>query len=536
MKKYLYPILIVIFGIYFSWYLLRPGLMQTHDGIWHIERIISMAGELKLGQFPVRWSHNLDNGFGMPLFNFAYPGPYYLMGMLHILGLGVVATFNLTTLFFYLLGGFGIYFLFKKTNPFIAFTVSLLYLLAPYQFLDIFVRGALGEVVILGLFPWCLYMISKLESSKHFLWYSSFPLAGVLISHNFLGLILVGYILVASFILYKNKKNILLHLALALGLAAFFLLPMIVERNMLLTPPPSLANADFARHYVYPSQLIYGNWNYEGSLPGNNPNEISYQLGYANIIIILIGLFFTLYTSRVYYFFLAITLFMITNYSDFIWQLFRPLQIIQFSWRLLALATIFISIISFHTLDKLYNKHRKIGITISLLLLVIAALQSLTFKVPVKVLSKEEFSSLHSSYSYKTATAYRYELVPTWAKEERSKSSALSLSSGSAEVSNIEEKEDEISFKAVGSDDHSYVTVYRNYYPSWKAVTKSGTNIELRPAEDGSILVKILEGEHDYKLYVTSTKVEFAGNLISIVSLVIALVILVRSRDAKNKS
>ena len=55
----------------------KSGFFPTHDGEWAVVRLAEMYREIKDFQFPARFSGYLNFEYGYPLFNFAYPMPYY---------------------------------------------------------------------------------------------------------------------------------------------------------------------------------------------------------------------------------------------------------------------------------------------------------------------------------------------------------------------------------------------------------------------------------------------------------------------------
>lgn len=137
-RHFLGVFILIIFALWSLRVIFSPGMMQTHDSLWHVERVTAMVQALKNGQFPVRWTYDLDNHYGIPLFNFIYPGPYYLAAIMQLIGLGGISAIKSVIFSGYLLGGLGIYFLFAKENRFIATLAGLLYLLHPYQLVNIF--------------------------------------------------------------------------------------------------------------------------------------------------------------------------------------------------------------------------------------------------------------------------------------------------------------------------------------------------------------------------------------------------------------
>lgn len=525
MKKYIAPILLLLVGLLASRAVLTPGLMQTHDGIWHIERILSMTRELKAGQFPVRWSSVLDNGYGLPVFNFVYPFPYYLASFLNLIGVGVVGSYKLIVLMFYLLGGFGAYLLISRHNKTLALVTSIVYLLSPYVLLDLYIRGAFGELAVIGLAPWLFIAIKDIKE-KGIQWYSPLPLFLILISHNFLGLMMLAlYFFLVLFVHRSHTKKLLLNMVLSLGLSSFFLLPMLLERNLLLSSPPGLENTDWDRHYVYPSQLLGGAWGYEGSLPWIDASEIPYNLGYANIFMILIFLISIGGSTTIYLILVLASIFLSLNISSFIWDLVPALKIIQFPWRLLAFPVILLPPL---VLSLIENRKTKV-ISNALVVVVIGVLVIIGTSgrlSPQRVLSSQEFAALHAAYEHKFASAYRYEVTPRWAPEERSSGNLIEVKEGSVEIIDVVDKGNSISFVA-SSLDGGKVAIARNYYPLWHA-TIDGIPLSLIPTATGEISIALTEGQHFYRVYISNSPIETIGNFVTLISLSIIVIFFIR--------
>src|SRR5688572_3917950 len=82
-------VLLVLVALASSWSLFKPGFFRVHDYV-HAARIAEMTRALQEGQFPVRWSGNFGYGYGMPLFEFYAPLPFYVGAGLYWLGLPIV--------------------------------------------------------------------------------------------------------------------------------------------------------------------------------------------------------------------------------------------------------------------------------------------------------------------------------------------------------------------------------------------------------------------------------------------------------------
>lgn len=545
LKKHLFFLtLIILVGAFSLKILLKSGFPQGHDTLWHTERITAMFNELKNGQFPVRWTADLDNAYGVPLFNFIYPGPYYLGALGMFLGLGSVAMLKLLTVFFYILGGTGVYLIFRK-QPFIGLVASLIYLFTPYQFVNIFVRQAFGEIAVLGLIPWAILAAKNIEVKGKLHWYHPIPLALALVSHNFLGMFAVGIIILYTLI-GKHKKSHIHSILLSLGLAAFFLIPMIFERQHLYSTSEGDFSFNYQDHFVYPKQLLYSKWDYWYSVPGDG-DTMSFQLGFANILSIILAcgslIILKLKTFKTKLIKKEIALLSIITFGSvlimipmgkFIWELIPVLQVMQFPWRMLALTTISTSLIAGLTLLLIFRKHKIATYIIGFVLVALAIINTRNYHRPMRMLSDEEYLVQHLIYVDKTATSRRTEIVPKWSLNERWEPSnpqmigeRIAKYEGELELIELDEKNNETTFRATSITNQSKAIIHRNYFPSWQA-TKDDLSIDLSPSETGDIIVPLSAGDHIYHVYIESTPTQKIANIISALSIVYLLFIAIR--------
>src|SRR3989339_1816123 len=83
-------IFIIIIGIWGAKALLHPGFYSSHDGEHQLVRQYIFDQGLRDGQIPVRFSRQLYNGYGYPLFMFTYRLPFYAGEMLRLTGFSFV--------------------------------------------------------------------------------------------------------------------------------------------------------------------------------------------------------------------------------------------------------------------------------------------------------------------------------------------------------------------------------------------------------------------------------------------------------------
>lgn len=501
--------------------------MYSHDSFWHVERLMNMVSLLP-EQFPVRWSPTLDHGFGIPLFNFTYPAPYYLGSLLMFLGVGPVRSYYALLFLAYFLGGLGIYLL-GRQRPLTGFLAAVLYLLTPYQFLDLFVRGALGEVFALGLIPWVLLALENLSLTGRFKWYTSLPFALLILSHNFFAYLFLGLLIFFTLAIYRHKLLILLSLLYSACLSSFFLLPAFIERSYLLITQEKAHT--YVAHFVHPRQLIYSKWIYLGSVIGESNNEMSFQLGVANLVILVLALAYLLYRLikrhslaklPPYLIALGLAIYLTLPHSAWLWERIPLMSSLQFPWRFLGVTAILFALIYLELAAHFKSgRGAKSFLVFSALLVALAYYNTRNYHYPVKWMNEAEYLQLHYEYAGQNTTANREELVPLWAVKERYQpgGNALQLEGG-AELIDKQESALSLIFSANAGNAQARAVYYKNYYPSWTG-TVDGEKLELSPTPTGEITFPLLPGEHRYELKITETKTATAGNYITLLSLIL---------------
>lgn len=511
--------------------------IETHDGIYHMVRQEVFSDAFKQGSFPVRWAGSLDNGFGLPLFNYIYPGPYYLGTPLSLLGISSKWVMKIVEMGLYLFGALGIYFLFAKHSKFFATATAIFYLSTPYLILNIFVRGALGEQMAIACMPWILLSLNDMAGKKKLLWYHPLPYFLMFIAHNFLSFLFVPIYVIVVYFKYRDSWFLVLkNFLLSLGLAAFFVLPMILEQGYLY----SVAKGDFTYtyldHFVYPIQLLRGVWGNGFSYPGV-ADGVSFALGYTSLFILGLGIFTTIRKRTLDLSFWlvlsALILFFLLPFSQPIWEIVKPLQMMQFPWRLLSFTILTIPIMGFYLM--IYYKKIRFLPVIILLLLYVSLRQAYHYTINFYFQNDEQLLQQLYLSRTRTTTSSRLEILPKWgsADERYIGSENIRVQHSSADISDIHISSDKLVFTADSQDSSVVFRIRRNYFPSWAARDESGTSFVTRASEDGLVDFTGREGKHTYTVYVGSTMTENLANLISLTSIIICIYLVIK--ESKNK-
>ncbi len=359
LTKYIWVFLILLLIPAF-WALFIPGYFGASDDI-HMAWLYEMHKTLLMGKFPPRFVPDLSFGFGYPLFNFAFPLPFYISEIFHLSGLSLVD--SVKGLFFTSipLSFIFMYFLLRQfTSYSLSLAGAFLYVYTPYRSVDLYVRGAIGEVLSFVFLPLIVLSVVKLDSSKNIQWIGvgGLALASLVLSHNITAYMFLPFVLLfflMQFFVSLNRKvflkKFILMFLLGLLISLYFWLPAVVDSKLM--KYDTVFN--FADHYPTILQLITPYWGYGASVPGPG-DGISFFLGIVNLLVLIFGIIglvsYWNKISKVKKIFLiwalisiASVIFMMNYRSVFFWNIIPFLPYFQFPWRFLMVTTFSIPIL-----------------------------------------------------------------------------------------------------------------------------------------------------------------------------------------------
>ena len=236
---------LMTFVCLFSFFDSKIVVNLSHDLTFHLNRFVGLANAFEEGQILPKIYPYANYGFGYasPLFYcdlFLYP-----FGILYHFGLSAIWCYKLCVLFYTILGNIFVYLIFKKeTNDRkLSLLATFLYLTCNYHLMNIFVRGALGEVLAMTFVPLVLYAIYKIlvKHDDCFIFLGiSFSL---LVQSHLISSLLYGiffFCMIVVFIIMNRKDFSLIKKTiitifkgaiLALLLCAWYLLPMLEQMH-----------------------------------------------------------------------------------------------------------------------------------------------------------------------------------------------------------------------------------------------------------------------------------------------------------------
>lgn len=346
-----------------------PGFFPMHDDT-QVVRIHQMAQALSDGQFPVRFIEGLGYGYGYPLFHFYSPLPYYVGGIIALISGNALMATKATFLLAIVLSGIGMYIFIKNFLGMSAGLVSAVsYIYFPYHAVNTYVRGDMGELYVYALLPFFWLSMYKvyyaIQQKKHVVFWvlsASATIAGIVLSHNLSAFMLFLYIgiFIVSGLFYTSQKRIFtlfMGLILFLGflLSAFYAVPAILEMNKTNVLSQVGGGSHYADHFVCVQQLWQSDWGYGGSAKGCI-DGMSFRLGKLHVLFAfgsVIALFWAIRKKKLPHLFLGVStlgllvfsVFLTTEYSKSLWDIFPPMSFLQFPWRFLNFAGFYISVL-----------------------------------------------------------------------------------------------------------------------------------------------------------------------------------------------
>ena len=347
--------------------LFLPGLFPMHDDT-QPARVIEITKALRDGQFPVRVVRDLGYGYGYPLFEFYAPLPYYAGAAAYLAGFDAIIATKIMMGLGIVLAGFsmcalGIVFWGLPG----ALVSSVLYLYFPYHAIQLYVRGAVGELYAYAFLPLVvlgLYWTRNTATKKKGFLVSVLSLSGVILSHTIYGYLVVGIMAAAvavraccAFVRKQSWTPVLLWMLIllfALDLSASFWLPAVFEMGgTAVSKVVGAQAAVLADHFVCLPQLWHSEWGFGGSSPGC-VDGMSFSLGKLHIILFFAALIVGMGTTKFRLSYgkrmigilavVAASIFFVLPQSGWIWSVIPKSEFVQYPWRLLPIAGFGISL------------------------------------------------------------------------------------------------------------------------------------------------------------------------------------------------
>ncbi len=540
-KKYFSPFIVLIFALSSILPLFHAGLIPTHDGEYHLIRFYEFDKMLRSGSWYPRWAPDLNYGFGVPLFTFVYPLPNYYSSLLHFFGISFLdnVKFNMATAT--IVGAITMFAWVKRLwGEKSALVASIFYTFAPYHFVDIYVRGSVGEVWALGLFPGFLWAFTAFMQTKRMIYFvvAAIFLALTIFSHNIVGLMSFAFAISYMFLLISQEKRkkiaLIFSNAILFGgllLSTIFWIPALIEKQFVSGLQVYTVTQNFADIF----QLIFPSWG-TGFYGAGLDNQMSVQIGTANLFVIFLSIL-TIWqliknrkkkTLTLVLFFLgwfALLFYLMIPESIFLWQHVPLMNYFQFPWRFLSLTILVCAALAGWIVSFWKSK------VFAIILMLIAFGTTYSYTQPAYYMLRNDTYYTSRPNFIDGTNSVGNVFNTKWGKLQLHHATSVFVKNNNVVINNIT-KNSPINYSANSSSIQPTQQIMNiSYFPGWIAYVdnKKVTTSEAH----GLLTFQLNAGKHNIHVIYEETPVEQAASWITIVtfSLLILLFLLRKKID-----
>lgn len=538
--RYKYLLIVVSISFLSVFSLLNKGFPPTHDGEYHVIRFYEFDKTLRDGNWYPRWAPDLNNRYGIPLFNYVYPLPNFVASFLHSFGISFIDSFKINMFLASVIGGIFFYFWAREFWGNLGGAVSsAFYSFSPYHFLDIYIRGSVGEVWALGLFPVFLWAITKFYKSKNktYLIVSGISLSLIILSHNILAYMFILFVIPYCILLIFSKKNkrfliinSLYIILISLGLSAIFWIPAIFEQKYV----TGLQIYNIKDNFPELFELIIPSWG-SGFSGGNLQDQMSFQIGVGNLTVLLVAMFVAaklIYKKNkeakiMTYFIICffIIIFLMLKQSLFIWEKIPFMNYFQFPWRFLSLEILVLSFLA----GKVFGSRPILGY-VSILLVILLGVGYA--KPAFYHLRDDNYYISRSNFIDGTnspGNVFNTIWMNTTLKKDDQK--IKSISNGETETLNTTSTNYKFIFNL---NKNSEVTVNTAYFPGWIGIVNNKI-IATFPDKNGLISFNAPKGRYSFELKFIETPTRKFAEIISMLTSILIPVLFLYPHFVKIK-
>jgi len=485
----------------------RPGMLVTDDGNWMVIRLTAFFQSFREGQFPVRFLGRLNQSYGYPVANFLYPGFLYIGSVLHAIGLSFQNSVEAIVVGSVLMGVVGMFLWLRLSfSKLASIAGALSYLFMPYFLFDIFKRGSIGEVLVLGLMPIALYAV---ESKNK--WLLPPVLAVLAISHNTLAAFFVPMLLV--YIVLKKYWSLLPQFVFGFGMSLFFWLPAFFERGYVNFDTTVISNP--GAYFTMSNALIVSSFPFF-------------------IAALYVAFKKPMIKKKETIFFLMLTVmstYFATRGSAFFWRIADFVKFIQFPFRWLSCMVIAAPWIVAAALDK-----TKRGVAT---IITICGVLFFTAIWGTQYLSSESIIQPEGYFTTNEATTTVHdEYMPRWASKQMStretKKVEFFMGNGTIEEKMISTQKIDV---VIHATEKSIVQINTVYYPGWGAMLDDGPVKIQYDNPYGFMRIMVPAGNHHVYMEFRETPGRFLADVASVVFgvlYVISVIILLLTKKSKS--
>lgn len=546
MKLFRFYVLVLIISLLpFVSIFLTNQLPHTSDGGVQIPRMGAFYKAILDGHIPVRWAGDLNYGYGLPLFNFIYHTPFYVSTLFISLGFSLIETFKIVLALSFILSGIFMYgftslfFQDKKTS----FFVTILYQFAPYRLVEILTRGSVGGIYAYTFLPLVLWFIVRTWKKP-----TAFNIVGIalsggfmILSHNALALLFFACIFLFMLLFTPHKHGFFLALVGligSIGVSAYYWMPALLEHKY--TYGDLLMKDLYRTHFPQFQNFFIPNiFNIESLRVAeiNTHVGIIHTLGIGVSFYILFHIIKKILKNKTKFVFdfqfrlilycftlLSVSFFFMNSISLSLWERISLLRQFQFPWRFLAVIVLASSLLGSRLMN--INFFRKTSTYVLLIVLII---------IPTAYYWRSTLGFTYGAtnqqfWDYPLNTTYFGETDIIWGSgpAKQFPTSRIEIIEGNAVIHEFNKITHKQTFTVDALSDTRLVS-HTQFFPGWRVyVDEIQVPIEFQDQLwRGLITFRVPRGFHNIRIEFESSKIQFIGNNISMLSFIIVVFFIV---------
>ncbi len=521
---------------------LSGNWFDSHDGIRFLCLFEQFRDAFKEGLLYPRWLPDNYGGYGYPDFVFYQPAFFYFVLPFSLLLGDTLISFFAAMLVLLFLGSLGIYFLSRLfCGAKASLAAAVLFVLTPYTYVDIYVRGDLAEFASMMVLPWLLRCLvgadDALKGGRGVMvpFVTASLLAALLVyMHPFTSLFFYPlFMLVSLFPFLEGDSGrgsrlfVFAALAIFAGacLGAPYWLPAFLMKGHVNYRNALSGELQTHLHLLHPMQFFSTRWGFGGSAAGPG-DGMSFQLGIPHFALACAG--FALSKSRrVRAFFvlymLSLLLIVDSAVNRFIWGWVPLLDMVQFPWRLLSVVATLQVLCSLPCLERIWRMRKGAAPAIFAGLLCVTAFIyrpaffMRTSKADVrKVLEQHVEGRKMIMASYSSFNEFFPSHIKRHPGEPRGGREILQISGNGARIRKLSGSSSYRYAAVVSSQGGARLRVLQFYFPGMSlSLDHRDLTLDVEVAEDGTFSVEIPPGKHLVEVSYPGTPYDFIAMMLA---------------------
>jgi len=535
-KRHLIPCAgIVILATVIAAPVFLRGFPAGFDAVRHYRWTSQFIDALRDGALYPRWLPAANDGQGSPVPLYYPPLPFYVAAAFSLVAANTLQAIALSCWLALALSGLAMYaFGRSMVSDGMSFIAAALYMTAPYHLTDLYQGTTVSEFWAFVWVPLIFLGARRVSVGTGLQGVSFLAICYALLIMTHVPVIfLTSFILpIYTILLTRNPRNLLRimgSLGLGVGIAAMFLIPVLLEIGYI----KLFFKFDYKDYFLFEhvrSALTSNRFPAESSLFSYSLDLDVVGLGLLALFCLSSFLVWSYWRARAsetgwlrsvlqIWIVTAFSILMTTRLTDPIWRITPGLSYLFFPYRFLIVASVGTSLLAvlagWAALRNGGLRTLKIGALAIVILLNLAISVLAIWRAP---LSSDGFAE---GLGRRDTREYR----PRWwdGQLRREWQTAAVVESGDAQVHAIDEWGIERSY-ATNAGVESVITLRALYFPGWIARV-DGQKREIAPNQDGYVQIRVEPGEHNLTLRFEDTWPRILGNIVSAVSFLILLLL-----------